>query len=285
MPGARSARASSTGYRKGITAIIDANVVTIMTAFILFVLATSDVKGFAFTLGIGTFVSLFTAVLATQAILMTMGDSRVIQSPSALGAGGRSAALALRLHGREPVLLLDVGRDPARRRAGDRRARPEPRHRLHRRHADLGRARSTRRPSPRSSRWSPASAARTPPCRRSRQQDARQLRLPDRFEVPGAGHYEQPAHRAAEQVRDPRRHQGLQHARRSGPSFGSTITHSARGRDHRLADRDLALRRAAVRVEVHGPGADRADARPADHRRRVRAHRSRRSPPTPSPRC
>ncbi|MDE3130144.1 MAG: protein translocase subunit SecD, partial [Acidobacteriota bacterium] len=77
-----------TGYRRGITAIIDANVVTIMTAFILFVLATSDVKGFAFTLGIGTFVSLFTAVLATQAILTTMGDSRAIQRPSALGAGG-----------------------------------------------------------------------------------------------------------------------------------------------------------------------------------------------------
>ena len=78
-----------TGYKKGLTAIIDANVVTIMTAFILFVLATADVKGFAFTLGIGTIVSLFTAVLATQAILMTMGDSRVIQSPSALGAGGK----------------------------------------------------------------------------------------------------------------------------------------------------------------------------------------------------
>jgi SecD/SecF fusion protein len=77
-----------TGYRKGLTAIIDANVVTIMTAFILFVLATSDVKGFAFTLGIGVIVSLFTAVLATQAILMTLGDSKAIQSPSALGAGG-----------------------------------------------------------------------------------------------------------------------------------------------------------------------------------------------------
>jgi SecD/SecF fusion protein len=76
----------ATGYRKGLTAIIDANVVTIMTAFILFVLATSDVKGFAFTLGIGTFVSLFTAVLATQAILMTMGKSRWIARPSALGA-------------------------------------------------------------------------------------------------------------------------------------------------------------------------------------------------------
>jgi SecD/SecF fusion protein len=76
-----------TGYRKGLSAIIDANVVTIMTAFILFVLATSDVKGFAFTLGIGTIVSLFTAVLATQAILMTMSKSRMIAKPSALGAG------------------------------------------------------------------------------------------------------------------------------------------------------------------------------------------------------
>jgi SecD/SecF fusion protein len=78
-----------TGYRKGLTAIIDANVVTIMTAFILFVLATSEVQGFAFTLGIGTFVSLFTAVMATQAILMTMGSSRMISRPSALGAGGK----------------------------------------------------------------------------------------------------------------------------------------------------------------------------------------------------
>ena len=79
----------ATGYKKGLTAIIDANVVTIMTAFILFVLATSDVQGFAFTLGIGVIVSLFTAVLATQAILMTMGDSRTIARPSALGAGGK----------------------------------------------------------------------------------------------------------------------------------------------------------------------------------------------------
>jgi SecD/SecF fusion protein len=91
--GGRSIRQGiATGYRKGLTAIIDANVVTIMTAFILFVLATSEVKGFAFTLGIGTFVSLFTAVMATQAILMTMGNSRTISSPSALGAGGKKRA-------------------------------------------------------------------------------------------------------------------------------------------------------------------------------------------------
>ena len=86
----RSIRAGiATGYKKGLTAIIDANVVTIMTAFILFVLATAEVQGFAFTLGIGTIVSLFTAVLATQAILMTTADSKTIARPSALGAGGK----------------------------------------------------------------------------------------------------------------------------------------------------------------------------------------------------
>ncbi len=86
----RSIRAGiATGYKKGLTAIIDANVVTIMTAFILFVLATAQVQGFAFTLGIGVIVSLFTAVLATQAILMTMGDSRTIARPSALGVGAK----------------------------------------------------------------------------------------------------------------------------------------------------------------------------------------------------
>ncbi len=84
----RSIRAGiATGYKKGLSAIIDANVVTIMVAFILFVLSTQSVQGFAFTLGIGTIVSLFTAVLATQAIMMTAGDTSLMARPSALGAG------------------------------------------------------------------------------------------------------------------------------------------------------------------------------------------------------
>jgi SecD/SecF fusion protein len=77
------------GYKRGFAAIVDANVVTFMTAFILFALATSGVRGFAFTLGIGTLLSLFTAVLATQAALGAMGGSRLITHPSALGAAGR----------------------------------------------------------------------------------------------------------------------------------------------------------------------------------------------------
>ena len=76
----------ATGYSRGFAAIVDANVVTFMTAFILFALATAEVKGFAFMLGIGVLVSLFTAVLATRAALGLMGRSRLVSHPSALGA-------------------------------------------------------------------------------------------------------------------------------------------------------------------------------------------------------
>jgi len=44
------------------------------------------VKGFAFTLGVGTIVSLLTAVVFTQALLLSMSRSRLLRSPSALGA-------------------------------------------------------------------------------------------------------------------------------------------------------------------------------------------------------
>src|SRR4051794_32385014 len=77
--------AISAGYTKALRAIIDANVVTIGVAFILFTLATAGVRGFAFTLGVGTLVSLFTAVLATSAILGSLARTRLLRRPSALG--------------------------------------------------------------------------------------------------------------------------------------------------------------------------------------------------------
>jgi SecD/SecF fusion protein len=87
LRGGRSIPAAiATGYKRGLSAIIDANVVTFMVAFILFLLATAGVKGFAFTLGVGTLVSFFTAVLLTQAVLGLTGRSKLIHSPAALGA-------------------------------------------------------------------------------------------------------------------------------------------------------------------------------------------------------
>ncbi|HWM55429.1 MAG TPA: protein translocase subunit SecD [Solirubrobacterales bacterium] len=82
--------AIAVGYRRGIGTIIDANVITFFTAFILFVLATASVKGFAFTLGVGTLVSLFTAVVFTQALLAVFGRGRLLSSPRLLGASQES---------------------------------------------------------------------------------------------------------------------------------------------------------------------------------------------------
>jgi SecD/SecF fusion protein len=79
--------AIAAGYRRGIATIVDANVITLITAFILFALATSNVKGFAFTLGVGTIASLFTAVVFTQAFLGLFGRAHFLRSPAMLGAG------------------------------------------------------------------------------------------------------------------------------------------------------------------------------------------------------
>ncbi len=79
-------QAISAGYKKGLTAIMDANIVTILVAFILFILATGGVKGFALTLGVGVILSLFTAVLATQAMLYALRGTRLLRSRAALGS-------------------------------------------------------------------------------------------------------------------------------------------------------------------------------------------------------
>jgi SecD/SecF fusion protein len=87
MRGGRSVgQAISAGYKKGLTAILDANIVTVLVAFILFVLATAGIRGFALTLAVGVILSLFTAVLATQAMLYALRGTRLLRSRAALGA-------------------------------------------------------------------------------------------------------------------------------------------------------------------------------------------------------
>jgi len=53
-------------YDKAFSAIFDANVTTLITALILFIVASGTIKGFALTLTIGIFASLFAALLVTR---------------------------------------------------------------------------------------------------------------------------------------------------------------------------------------------------------------------------
>ncbi|HVH01279.1 MAG TPA: protein translocase subunit SecD [Miltoncostaeaceae bacterium] len=73
------------GYKKGLSAIIDANVVTFATALILFLFASAGVKGFAFTLMIGVLLSLFTAVVATRAVFNVLAETRFLRDDRYMG--------------------------------------------------------------------------------------------------------------------------------------------------------------------------------------------------------
>jgi len=88
----KSVRAAiQAGYAKGFHTIIDANVVTVITALVLFAVATAGVKGFALMLMIGTVISLITAVAATRAMLGLLAGFRWFENPSFMGASGEQS--------------------------------------------------------------------------------------------------------------------------------------------------------------------------------------------------
>ena len=59
----------SDGFNNALSSILDANVTTLLTGFILFVFGTGPVKGFASTLMIGIATSLFTAIFITRILI------------------------------------------------------------------------------------------------------------------------------------------------------------------------------------------------------------------------
>jgi SecD/SecF fusion protein len=94
----KSVRAAiGAGYAKGFHTILDANVVTAITALVLFAVATAQVKGFALMLLIGTVISLITAVAATRAMLGLLAGFRWFDNPRFMGAHGQQSARWLQI--------------------------------------------------------------------------------------------------------------------------------------------------------------------------------------------
>src|SRR5438105_7382346 len=94
----RSVRAAvAAGYGKGFHTILDANVVTVITAMVIFLIAVADVKGFALMLLIGTVISLLTAVAATRAMLGLLSGFRWFDNPHFMGAHGQQTAKWLQI--------------------------------------------------------------------------------------------------------------------------------------------------------------------------------------------
>lgn len=54
------------GFEKALSAIVDGNVTTLIAAFVLAIMGTGSVKGFAYTLALGIVVSMFTALVITK---------------------------------------------------------------------------------------------------------------------------------------------------------------------------------------------------------------------------
>ncbi|MDJ0822572.1 MAG: protein translocase subunit SecD [Paracoccaceae bacterium] len=70
------ARAIELGYEKALSAIIDANITTFITAVILFTMGSGPVRGFAITLGLGILTSVFTAIFVTRLLIVMWFERR-----------------------------------------------------------------------------------------------------------------------------------------------------------------------------------------------------------------
>lgn len=70
------ARAIELGYEKALSAIVDANITTFITAVILFAMGSGPVRGFAITLGLGIITSVFTAIYVTRLMVVMWFERR-----------------------------------------------------------------------------------------------------------------------------------------------------------------------------------------------------------------
>ncbi len=67
--GKKPVRAIEVGYQKALSAIIDANITTLIAAGILYAIGSGPVRGFAVTLGLGIITSVFTAIWVTRLLV------------------------------------------------------------------------------------------------------------------------------------------------------------------------------------------------------------------------
>jgi len=74
--------AVETGYARAFTTILDANLTTVLTAIVLWIVGTGPIQGFAVTLIIGISVSMFTALVVTRFIFDYVTLTRRIEKLS-----------------------------------------------------------------------------------------------------------------------------------------------------------------------------------------------------------
>ena len=81
------------GFKHALPAIIDGNITTLLIAGVLFFLGTGPIKGFAVTLSLGVFVTIFTAVFVTKVILKFVLSTFKIEKEKLFWKGVKNAEL------------------------------------------------------------------------------------------------------------------------------------------------------------------------------------------------
>jgi protein-export membrane protein SecD len=80
--GTRVKSAINIGYDRAIVTILDANVTTLLTAFVLSFIGSGPIKGFATTLSVGILCSMFSAIFITKTMFMTIIKNKSIKKLS-----------------------------------------------------------------------------------------------------------------------------------------------------------------------------------------------------------
>ena len=75
-------RSIETGFSQAFSSILDGHITTLISCISLFYLGTGFVKGFAATLGLGVFISLFTALSCTRVLLRFFMSYKSLRKPS-----------------------------------------------------------------------------------------------------------------------------------------------------------------------------------------------------------
>jgi preprotein translocase subunit SecD len=81
MAGRGNRAAVDDGFRHAMSAIVDSNLTTLITALILFQVGTGPVRGFAVTLSLGILASFFSAVFVTKTFFMIYLDRKAPSEP------------------------------------------------------------------------------------------------------------------------------------------------------------------------------------------------------------
>ncbi|MBP3295111.1 MAG: protein translocase subunit SecD [Lachnospiraceae bacterium] len=80
--------AIKSGFAKALSAIIDGNITTLIAAFVLMMMGSGTIKGFAYTLAVGIVISMFTALFVTR-LLVNAFFAVGIKSPVLYGLSAK----------------------------------------------------------------------------------------------------------------------------------------------------------------------------------------------------